>query len=140
MVTSYTNQLKEHTRSLGQLNFFYTKLVEGLLRLGDDEVDVSLTRSGLLKVIVDIFFNFKYHSMAHLSVQRMILVTLDDFTNRRAVCNSIFIEYRFLDKLQEMLQVALLVPIGKRSPLIGHLIIIAQVFKDFRLYFNKVSI
>lgn len=114
-------------KRLGQLNFFFAKLIEGLLRLGDDEVDASLIQSGLMKAIVDLIFCYKFHSMLHLSIQRIILVILDDFAHRRNICHAIFIEYKFIDRLQDTLQEALSIPIGNRSPLVGHLIIIAQV-------------
>jgi hypothetical protein len=77
------NQNKENVAVLGQLNFFYTKLIEGLLRLGDEDVDICLCESGILNSIIDLMFKFKNHSMLHLSVQRILLVILEDCGHRK---------------------------------------------------------
>jgi len=121
------NQTKQPNKTLRQRTFYYTKLIESLCRLGDSFIDDGLVISGILQTIVKLFLLHPYHSMFHLSVQRIAVAILDDFMNRKNICTHLLVECDFFKIIQSELTTAIDIPISSRKPYIGHLLILALV-------------
>lgn len=77
------NQSKQKIPIVSQVIFSYVKLVEALVRLGNEMVDSSLCSSNVISAVIDLFIFHSFHSLLHLSIQRLVLVILDDFNHRR---------------------------------------------------------
>lgn len=78
------HQSKLKLARLGQRGLQLVKLIESIVRLGSQEIDMSLCSSGTLKACIDLYFKFENNSVLHLSVQRIISTILEsDFKTRR---------------------------------------------------------
>lgn len=123
-------QSRETFSRLGSRGLQLVKLVESLTRLDDFAVDMKLKESGVLVVVLDLMFSFHHNSILHLSVQRIVSTILQGGSKKNEIQEQLLIQSNFLIKIMEYLardqnQENPLFA-GSKSPLLGHLIVIAQ--------------
>lgn len=115
---------------LGSRGLQLVKLVESLARLDDVVVETRLKESGALIVILDLMFCFHHNSILHLSVQRIVSTILQGGSKKSDIQEHILIQSGFLIKIMEFLvrdqNLANPLIAGSKSPLLGHLIVLAQ--------------
>ena len=115
---------------LGSRGLQLVKLVESLARLDDVTVETRLKDSGVLIVILDLMFCYHHNSILHLSVQRIVSTILQGGSKKRDIQEHVLIQSNFLVKIIEYLvrDQNLENPLiaGSKSPLLGHLIVLAQ--------------
>lgn len=59
------------------------KLIESTIRLGDSDIDKLLCDTRVLSSSVDLVFAFKFNSLLHLTVQRILLMVVEGGAVRR---------------------------------------------------------
>jgi hypothetical protein len=70
-------QSKMRLPRLGHLGLQMVKLVEALVRVGSFKIDAACRDSGLLAVCLRLFLAFDFHSVLHLSVQRIFVTVFE---------------------------------------------------------------
>lgn len=80
-----TVQSKEVIPRLGHRALQLIKLIEAMVRLGDQQLDRELSLAGVFKSAVDLVFFFRTNSLLHLSVQRVLLMIVEGGETKRCV-------------------------------------------------------
>lgn len=114
------------SEGLSQRGYFFVKLVEALARLDDRKIDDCLCGYGTIAIIIDLFFKYEKHSMLHVSVQRLLVTIISNFNSRRKIFSSTIIDSLLVDRLMAKLTSAVDSSPAFRSPIIGHLVVVAQ--------------
>lgn len=70
-------QAKMRLPRLGHLGLQAVKLVEALVRVGSFKIDAACRDTGLLAVCLRLFLAFDFHSVLHLSVQRIFVTVFE---------------------------------------------------------------
>jgi SIT4 phosphatase-associated protein len=83
-------QTKSSLPRLGHRGLLMVKLIESTIRLGDSDIDKLLCDTGVLSSSVELIFAFKFNSLLHLTVQRIVLMVVEGGAVRRYVhlCHS----------------------------------------------------
>ena len=76
-------QTKSSLPRLGHRGLLMVKLIESIVRLGNSDIDKQLCDSGVLSSSVELVFTFKFNSLLHLTVQRIVLMVVEGGTVRR---------------------------------------------------------
>ena len=76
-------QTKSSLPRLGHRGLLMVKLIESIVRLGNPEIDKKLCDTGVLSSSVDLIFTFKFNSLLHLTVQRIVLMVVEGGSVRR---------------------------------------------------------
>lgn len=78
-------QTKSSLPRLGHRGLLMVKLIESTIRLGDSNIDKLLCDTGVLSSSVELVFAFKFNSLLHLTVQRIVLMVVEGGVVRRYV-------------------------------------------------------
>ena len=76
-------QTKSFLPRLGHRGLLMVKLIESTIRLGDSDIDKLLCDTRVLSSSVDLVFAFKFNSLLHLTVQRILLMVVEGGAVRR---------------------------------------------------------
>ena len=76
-------QTKSSLPRLGHRGLLMVKLIESTIRLGDSNIDKLLCDTGVLSSSVELIFAFKFNSLLHLTVQRIVLMVVEGGAVRR---------------------------------------------------------
>lgn len=74
-----------NNQTLGQKRLFYIKLLEAVIRFGNDSniIDRTLIKLNTIEIVLGYFKLYPLHSVVHLSIQRMISMFLANEDQRR---------------------------------------------------------
>jgi hypothetical protein len=70
---------------LGHHGLQLVKLVESLTRVGSVQLDTAFCSTSLFDICLDLFLDFEYNSVLHLSVQRIFVSIFESGSARRSV-------------------------------------------------------
>ena len=94
-----STQTKCSLPRLGHRGLLMVKLIESIVRLGNTDIDKLLCETGVLSSSVELIFTFKFNSLLHLTVQRIVLMVVEGGPVRRSVQHNLLFEYGFLSRL-----------------------------------------
>ena len=143
-------QTKWKLPRLSHRGLLMVKLIESLVRLGNTEIDQQLLDSDILVASLDLVFTFRFNSLLHLTVQKIVIMIIEGGTVRRQMQRSILFTSGFLSKAMQELRADTLSSVennestgsddrdpqltkllaGARCPLLGHLIQITQAISN----------
>eukprot|EP00596_Hydrurales_sp_CCMP1899_P003685 CAMPEP_0119037278 /NCGR_PEP_ID=MMETSP1177-20130426/5549_1 /TAXON_ID=2985 /ORGANISM="Ochromonas sp, Strain CCMP1899" /LENGTH=785 /DNA_ID=CAMNT_0006998337 /DNA_START=631 /DNA_END=2988 /DNA_ORIENTATION=- len=92
-------QSKAALPRLGHRGLLMVKLIESIVRLGNSDIDKLLCDTRVLSSSVELIFTFKFNSLLHLTVQRIVLMVVEGGLVRRTAQHSLLFEFGFLKKL-----------------------------------------
>ena len=78
-----STQTKATLPRLGHRGLLMVKLIESVVRLGNSDIDTQLCETGVLSSSVELVFTFKFNSLLHLTVQRIVLMVVEGGPVRR---------------------------------------------------------
>lgn len=76
-------QTKSTLPRLGHRGLLMVKLIESVVRLGNSGIDKLLCDTKVLSTSVELIFTFKFNSLLHLTVQRIVLMVVEGGAARR---------------------------------------------------------
>lgn len=91
---------------LGAHGFRLVKLVEAIVRIADPGIDEALATNGIIEACVKLMFQYELHSLLHLAVQRIAVMTIEGGESRRLIQKSLLVSSGFLPMMMQCIQFA----------------------------------
>jgi hypothetical protein len=76
-------QTKSLLPRLSHRGLLMVKLIESLIRLGNAEIDRQLFDSEVVVASLDLIFTFRFNSLLHLTVQKIVIIVVEGGAARR---------------------------------------------------------
>jgi hypothetical protein len=124
---SRENDEKFAQPKLGPRRLAFVKLINALLSVSNPAVDEQIHSRSVIKYLVDLMFSFPRHSILHFSLQRIILLIIEEFDRRKELFISLISEAFFIDRIMDYVRSKYSTSRSQHYPLLGHLYEIGKV-------------
>jgi hypothetical protein len=91
---------------LGPHGFRLVKLVEAIVRIANPGIDEALVVNGIIEACVKLMFQYELHSLLHLAVQRIAVMTIEGGESRRSIQRSLLVNSDFMPLMMQYIRLA----------------------------------